>query len=310
MAAWEIVGSTYLGQQLALTLNEYGAFLSGDGTKLYTTRRNNITQYLLTPAKDISSAVLDVSISGESYRDCFALYFSQDGLYMYEIEFDYEYSMFNTHRHSLSTAWDIGSATFLDSTGSLGQVSSGVISADGTKMFVSEDAYIKEYPLSTAFDITSFGTAVSINKQNWESSGIAMSIDGTKLYESAGPGALLYQSNLSTPWDITSVVNTVSIPAENSAARQLSFPADGSIMAVYGENPRGVEVFELVSIVVPEAHVTGTATITAQMVLKMLDRDLFDMVQAINTDTYTEEFNMVQEMQIQPQSTIIIRTNS
>ena len=94
----------------------------------------------------------------------------------------------DVNEYTLSTAWDVSTASFVDSTSSIDSDGRDVrFNPDGTKMFVlgrGNDDRVYELALSTAFDVS---TASSVDEfvvvsQESASTGLAFNLDGTKMY--------------------------------------------------------------------------------------------------------------------------------
>lgn len=80
---------------------------------------------------------------------------------------------------------------------------------DGTKLFVA--AYLNtvfEYPLSTAYDLSTIGSEVSksVSSQTSTALGIRFNDDGTTMYVHGGAENTVFQYTLSTAFDITSSI--------------------------------------------------------------------------------------------------------
>ena len=122
---------------------------------------------------------------------------------------------------SLSTAWDISTATYTDEINVSGQIGSEDLdaiffSSDGTKMYIGDGSVttIYQYTLTSAWDIStasyaskSFDYYATGGGSEMENIGIFIGDSGTKLFvcghiASAG-SSRAQQFNLSTAWDIS-----------------------------------------------------------------------------------------------------------
>jgi hypothetical protein len=111
-------------------------------------------------------------------------------------------------KYTLSTAWDISTATAAGVTSTnLGNDVMGLsFSSDGTKMYSSRppDTQVRQFPLSTAWDITTAGS-----HSVWTVPGgvgtydAEFSPDGTKVFVAKGTTKTVVRHDLSTAWDIT-----------------------------------------------------------------------------------------------------------
>ena len=116
-------------------------------------------------------------------------------------------------KYTLSTAWDISTAT--DSgvvSGSPGSGDQGndlmglSFSSDGTKMYSSRppDTQVRQFPLSTAWDITTVGSHSVWNVPGGVGTYDAeFSSDGTKVFVAKGTNKTVARHDLGTAWDIT-----------------------------------------------------------------------------------------------------------
>ena len=77
---------------------------------------------------------------------------------------------------------------------------------DGTKLYGATGTQIKQYILSTAYDLStiSFDSNTNINAQSTEQYAMAFSSDGTKMY-GLSQGKVVYQYTLSTAFDATTL---------------------------------------------------------------------------------------------------------
>jgi len=209
-------GTAFVQYPLSPTLNVVsqdasptGLFFKPDGTKLYVVglTNDNVYEYDLSTAWNVSTASYVQSFSVATYettpRD---LSFSSDGTSMYVIGTLAD----NVTQYSLSTAWDISTASYVQQfyVGSQEPNPYGLdFSPDGTKMFIvgvtNDNVY--RYNLSTPWDIStaSYVQYVSVSGQDTNPFGLAFETDGTKMYILGGTNDKIYQYDLSTAWDLT-----------------------------------------------------------------------------------------------------------
>jgi DNA-binding beta-propeller fold protein YncE len=152
------------------------------------------------------------------------LFFRSDGLKMYVStapsgDFVMEYT--------LSTAWDITSATYIASSPNLaiGLLHDLDISSDGVN-FVGCDAAasnpIVHGTMSTPWDITTLtlsGDTFDASSEETGITGLRMSFDGTKMYIGGSNSGAIHQYNLSTAWDITTASLAHSLDISSFAPR-------------------------------------------------------------------------------------------
>jgi hypothetical protein len=71
---------------------------------------------------------------------------------------------------------------------------------------------------------------------------MALSADGSRLYEVGGTGDKIYQSSLSTPFDIASASFEKSLNTQDSRPEGMAFSADGS--RLYELGPGGDKIYQ------------------------------------------------------------------
>lgn len=161
--AWDVTTASYASKSLSVSAQDavpFGIFFSTDGTKLYIAgnQHDTIYQYTLTTAWDISTgsyASKSLSVSSEDGYPV-DVFFKSDGLKMYVMSQDTG----KVYQYTLSTAWDISTASYASKSFSTGSQTSYVMgfwmSPDGTQLFVLDydDLDIHQYSLSTAWDIS------------------------------------------------------------------------------------------------------------------------------------------------------------
>ena len=135
----------------------------------------------------------------------------------------------DVNEYILSTAWDVSTASFVDSFSYQTEDPDGrdvKFNQDGTKMFVlgkSNDS-VCEYTLSTGFDVSSTVTFIdcfSVADQEDEPDDLQFSPDGTKMFvigcEAASDDeSYINEYTLSTAWDVStaSFVDSFSVRSE------------------------------------------------------------------------------------------------
>ena len=139
-----------------------GLAFSPDGAKMFVVglTSDSVHEYALSTAFNVTSASFGNSFSVRSQEaNPTGLAFSPDGAKMFVVGFNGG----NVTAYNLSTAFDVTSASFVDSfsVNNEDRIPQGLVfSPDGTKMFVtgSSNDRVYEYELSTAFNITIIDT--------------------------------------------------------------------------------------------------------------------------------------------------------
>ena len=221
---------------------------NADGTKMYIvgSTGNTVHQYSLSTASDLSTASYDsVSFSVTSQQTGTAgLNFNPDGTKMYVTG----YSSDTIYQYSLSTAYNVSTASYANKSFYLGNQEvaprSIVFNADGTKMYVAgpgSDA-IFEYDMSTAYDVsTASYNSVSLSVSSVDNTAIGwvFNSDGTKAILGGDGNNSIFQYSLSTAYDLsTASYDSVSfsITSQEAAFEGVTLNTDGTKMYIIGGN--------------------------------------------------------------------------
>ena len=221
----------------------YGIFFKPDGTKMYYIHSlaDKVFEVDLSVAWDITSGLDDASlaeldISGQEINP-HDLYIKPDGTEMYQVGTTGD----DVNQWTLSTAWDITSATYTRSfsVSALENAPRGItFKSDGTKMYISGTGgdKIHEYDLSTAWDIST----ASLNGSSSTISniyGIVLNDDGTKIYVALS--SVIKEYTMSTAYDITTISEThsLSVRADSNSGTtiySLYYKPDGTRLFIGG----------------------------------------------------------------------------
>jgi len=221
---------------------------SADGTKMYIvgSAGNTVHQYSLSTASDLSTASYDsVSFSVASQQTgTAALNFNPDGTKMYVTG----YASDTVHQYSLSTAFNVSTASYASKSFYLGNQEvaprSIVFNVDGTKMYVAgpgSDA-IFEYDMSTAYDVSTASynnVSLSVSSEDNTAVGWVFNSDGTKAILGGDGNNSIFQYSLSTAYDLsTASYDSVSfsITSQEAAFEGVTFNTDGTKMYIIGGN--------------------------------------------------------------------------
>ena len=212
--AWDISSVSYDGVFSVSTTeaSPTGVAFKPDGNKMYVTgfSGDEINEYDLSTAWDVTTASHNqiFSIASEETTPL-SLFFKPDGTKMYVSGNTGD----DISEYSLSTAWDISTASYNQSfdVSSQGNQPTGLFfKTDGTKMYVSDnnDDEINEYNLSTAWDIStaSYNQNLSVLSEDTNVTGVSFKPDGTKMYIAGSNNGAVYEYDLlssSSPNTIT-----------------------------------------------------------------------------------------------------------
>ncbi len=180
-----------------------------------------IYQYSLSVAYNLSSGSYESKTFNvlSQQSDPRNIFFKTDGTVLYVIGTTNQ----AIYQYSLSTAWDISTASYDSKTFSASSQSNGTsglfIKPDGSKLYIvaySNDA-VYQYSLSTAWDISTASydsVSLSVTSQDSTPRDITFNDDGTVLYMCGTGNNALYQYGLTTAYDLSSASyssNTLSL---------------------------------------------------------------------------------------------------
>jgi sugar lactone lactonase YvrE len=229
-------------------------YFSNNGTKMYivgTLAPAKVSEYSLSVPWEAGSATYSSNVQ-VAVRDSTptGISFSNNGSNLYVVGSAND----SVHQFALSTAWDVTTATFLQtrSVAADETVPTSVqFSNTGNKMFVlgTTGDDITEYDLSVNYDIsTASVTRVrSISAQDLTMQGMYFKPDGTQLFLVGSTNDTVYSYNLSESWNIatTSLANTRSIAAQQTVPNGIHMSDDGVNMYIIGTTPVGVHHYRL-----------------------------------------------------------------
>lgn len=275
-SAWETYPSQNLGGSKNLGAQDlipYGLAFKPDGTKMYITGQQNskVYEYNLSSAWNILTASFnqDYSLSFGSDAPT-SIFFSSDGLNMFVGR---NGSSSGVYSYSLSTAWDISTAsavTSLSYSGTWGIA----FNSSGTKLYFANNSTSFVYrTLSTPWDLSTAGATSVFTDSTWYNNGttvspdsnrrtrhISFNDDGSKVYLTTVPATGLYQGgiynyDLSTAYDLTTAARQLasaryydfpSINTKTSLGKGgLRFSPDGTSFFIADSNANTIQQYDL-----------------------------------------------------------------
>ena len=165
--------------------------------------------------------------------------FNKDGTKMFVAG----YSDDAIDEYTLSTAWDVSTASFVDSfvTKSDDEDARDVkFNQDGTKMFVlgKEEDEVFEYTLTTGFDVSTASLVDSfvISNEETQPNELEFNSDGTKMFIMGNAGNDINEYKLSTGFDVStaSFVDSFDVSSEENNPFGFTFYSKGTKMYVTG----------------------------------------------------------------------------
>lgn len=167
------------------------------------------------------------------------------------------------YQFSLSTAWDISTATY-DSVSFSIAAQTGVdascmfIGNSGSTLFVSANPKVYQYTLSSAWDLSSASyDSKSFTYSSGRYSGLWLTTAKLFLVESSP--AAIYQYSIGTPWDITTASSdgvSLSVTAASDDNQSMSFVNQGNSIVVAGRTNSRVYQYNVTT---PNTLAGGTA---------------------------------------------------
>jgi len=256
-AAWDI-GSASYDTITASIVNEeasvYSISFSSDGTKMYVDGvggTKKVYQYSLSTAWDVSTASyssLFFSLSGQITSPG-GHYFKSDGTKMFVVD----YAGDVVYQYSLSTAWNVSTASYDNKSFSVAQDTDPkglFFNSDGTKMYVTGNANdtVYQYSLSTAWDVStvSYDTvSLNVSGQDLSPKGLYFKSDGTKIYIAGDSGNAIYQYSLTTAWDLSTASYdgvSLAVGTEDVSPKGIYMKSDGT--KIYMGGSSGDKVYQ------------------------------------------------------------------
>jgi hypothetical protein len=252
--AWDITEAIYL-QSYSESIGSAPSaiFFKPDGTKMYTLdyAGRAVSEHDLNVAWSVSTGSWQQSfdVSSKETRPM-GLFFKPDGTEMYVVGDNSD----NLHQYSLSTAWDISTASFLQSLSVVAQDTFPkdiFFKPDGLRLYIvgSDGNDVAQRDLTTAWDISTTNTSFTnflTNGQESDPEGVSFKADGTKMYV-VGAGDVVYEYNLSTAWDVTTASYLQSLNASSGDSDQqgITFKPDGTKMYLIGNQQNQVDEYNL-----------------------------------------------------------------
>lgn len=220
-SAWDASTASYDNVSFSLTQDTapYSITFKSDGTKMYMVGSFNdrVYQYSLSSAWDLSTASYDsvsFSVSGQS-GSSEGIAFKSDGTKMYIAS-----SVGNrVYQYSLSSAWDVSSASydsiFFSANSQESLVRGLAFKSDGSKMYIIGNGTKKiyQYTLSTPWAVSSASydsVSFSVSTQDTFPMDVVFKTDGSKFYIVGSTNDRVYQYSM-TP-DPTPTPTPTSTP--------------------------------------------------------------------------------------------------
>ena len=256
MAGWDISTASYGGvlAQFNMSGIPAGIFFKPDGTKMYVLDAgidDDVEEYDLSIAWVVSTASYSQSfdISAKEASGC-GLFFKSDGTEFYVSGATSD----SVHQYSLSTAWDISSASFTQSFSAASQdlVIQGLcFGSNGTRMYVtgSTNDSVYQYNLSTAWDIStaSYSKTLDVSVRTPNPTNLVFDTTGTKLYINDADNDQVDYWALSSAWEIDTATysSALDVSAYSGNPFGIAFKSDGTKLYVVDRANDDVTEYQL-----------------------------------------------------------------
>jgi hypothetical protein len=212
---------------------------SEDGMKLfmYGIFTDDIFEYNLTTAFNISTASYSQSASAGGVGNTYGMFFRKDGLKVYVVSIEAI-----IYQYSLSTAWDISTLSYdsisFDAGTQVDQARDVEFKPDGTKMYIPDGtgSDINEYDLSTAWDVStsSYVQNFSVASQDGTPTGLYFNPTGTKFWTLGYNNQTVFEYGLSTAWDVSSAsYSSLSFSVSSQGTINIGFTFAGTGAKMY-----------------------------------------------------------------------------
>ena len=186
-----------------------GIYIGNNGTKFYISSDADdiVYQYTLGTAYDISTATYDSKFFDTTAQDgnIEAVFFKPDGTEMYTVGTSTDI----IRQYSLSTAWDVSTATYSYAKNTSAEETNprGLFLGDsGTKLYLigTTGDDVNQYTLSTAWQVNTatFDKTFSVAPQDGTPTDVWFSSDGKTMLILGISNSGVYQYKLSTAWDV------------------------------------------------------------------------------------------------------------
>lgn len=242
--AWDVTTASYTSKTFSVNAQDatsQGIFFKNDGLIMYMVGSTNdaIYQYNLSVAWDISTASYSSKSFSIATRETEArgLYISPDGVNVYIGGQTND----NVIQFSLSTPWDITTATFVRASASIVEATqTGLFfKDDGLRMYVvgTTSQAVREYTLTVAWDVST----IALNRVNFVGmldtlpTSVFFRDNGTRMYISGDTADRVYQLNLSEAWNSASNVGRFYVGDRETEPRGMHISPDGLNLYVGGQ---------------------------------------------------------------------------
>ncbi|MDC1130267.1 secretion protein, partial [Candidatus Pelagibacter sp.] len=158
------------------------------------------------------------------------------------------------HEYTLSTAFDISTASYVDSLANAGDNNENSLkfNNDGSKMFVTGrgNNTVREYSLTANFDLSSatFESFFSVNSDDDTLFGLDFNNDGTMMYITGHENDTIHQYELAVGFDLSegvTLLRSQDLSAQDGEPSSIEFNTDGTRIFIIGTLDNVVDQYDL-----------------------------------------------------------------
>ena len=281
---WDLSAASFLGSFDPSAQEGFpsGIFFSPDGLKMYVVGLvgDDVNEYDLSTAWDISTAsyVQNFSVAGQDTVPS-AVFFKPDGTQMYICG----NAGSDLNEYSLSTAWDVSTASYVRSLSGIIAPLGIFFKSDGLQAYATDNSLdaVREYSLSTAWNISTMSHVrnFSVSAQETTPTGVFFKSDGTKMFVTGLTSDNVNEYDLSTAWNISSASysQNFSVSSEENSPRDLFFKPDGTRMYVIGSGGGDVNEYDVTAKSQPTAQYLPALTSSAGQINSQYWTDINSM---------------------------------
>lgn len=229
--------------------SEYGFSNAGDVQTFQLEVTGSVSGY------DISGAAYDSKSFSFASQDAAPknVAFKSDGTKMYL----QGQSTDDVFQYSLSTAWDISTASYdsvnLDLSSQSTGMSGLIFKPDGTKLYICDNVNdsVYQYSLTTAWDLSTASydsVSFSVASQASIPSGVRFNSDGTSMFICDNGTDSIYQYTLSTAYDISTASyasKSFSFASQDTVPNGIDFNQSGTRLIMFGNANKYVFQYSL-----------------------------------------------------------------
>lgn len=181
---------------------------SNDGLKIFVCDNTNIYEFDLSVAFDLSTMNIQHLNAGANQTSFGGFFISPDGTRLASV--GYATSNYRIHTYTLSTPWNLGTATLSNTSALLQDIIPFGISfnADGSKVYIAgqgRDSIITYNSSNYVLSSTTIVSETSLSNSYANPLGISFENNGKKLYVIADPLTTLVEFELDSAYDINSM---------------------------------------------------------------------------------------------------------